>query len=241
MTTIRRLASIAAALGVATAAMAGAAAPASAGASLNGASLNGASTQRGVAQWRLTQWRLTQRGLAQRHLDQRGFAQLDSELVRHRRERSAAMTTIMAQGMPARKSLGPHLGARPKVYLASMAGVLGVGGALLIALADPTGSTPWRHLITPALLLLTLFIAAESSQIHLEFRRRHLFGVTERTSVGDRAFRAAAVVAVGRPSARRGRGHSCSPDSPAQGRLQSWPVCCGGRRRGTAVPRTLTR
>ena len=81
------------------------------------------------------------------------------------------MTTIMAEGMPARKSLGAHLGARPKVYLASMAGLLGAGGALLIALADPTGSTPWRHLITPALLLLTLFIAAESSQIHLEFRR----------------------------------------------------------------------
>ena len=81
------------------------------------------------------------------------------------------MTMIMAQRMPTRQSLGPHLGARPKVRLGALAVVLGAVGAVLIALTEPTVWTAWQDSLVPAVLLLALFAAAESSQIHLEFHR----------------------------------------------------------------------
>jgi len=63
------------------------------------------------------------------------------------------------------------------VCLAVLAAVQGGVGLVLLALARPADPAAWNHLWISALLLLALFVAAESSQIHLEFRR-HTYSVS---------------------------------------------------------------
>ena len=87
------------------------------------------------------------------------------------------MTTIMAGRMPTRHPLGPQLGPGPRGCLAALAVGLGAVGALLTALARPTGSMALDHVVTPAIILLCVFVVAESSQIHLELHR-HTYSVS---------------------------------------------------------------